>query len=89
MRKIEQQMVTAIAKNLNWHSGNTCVSNRNVYLHDNHIATVTVTNYQPSIEVNLTTLRNWPTATTKSRLRALGVNLTTKRGRIYIDGQAI
>lgn len=89
MRKIEQQMVTAIAKNLNWHSGNTRVSNRNVYLHDNHIATVTVTNYQPSIEVNLTTLRNWPTATTKSRLRALGVNLTTKQGRIYIDGQAI
>jgi hypothetical protein len=34
-------------------------------------------------------LRQWPTVTTKSRLRALGANLTQKRGVIYLNGNPV
>lgn len=89
MRKIEHQMVDAIINNIDWQSGNTSVRNLNVYLYGNHIATVAPIDGRPFVKVNLTTLRNWPTATTKSRLRALGVNLTTKQGRMFINGEAV
>ena len=56
-----------------------------VYLHGNHIATVT----QGSVRVNIDTLRKYPTVTTKSRLRALGVNVCTKKGITYLYGEAI
>jgi len=39
--------------------------------------------------VNETTLKNYPTNTTKSRLRALGVPVSTKQGVIYLYGKAI
>jgi len=68
MRKIERQMCDAIAKGKDWKSGNTQVITINdvtwVYLHDNHIATVTdtdVTIYDGG----------WQSNTTKSRLNAI------------------
>ena len=69
MRKIEQQMVNAIRDNRHWQSGNTEViadhdGASRVYLHDNHIATIT--------ETDVTIYDGgWRSVTTKSRLNSL------------------
>ena len=68
MRKIETQMIQAIQQNKNWSSGNTQVitedNTSKVYLHGNHIATVT--------DDNMTIFDGgWQSNTTKSRLNAL------------------
>jgi len=88
MRKIEQQMRAAAVQGFNWASGNTTVTVRGgnglaeVFLHGYSIAYVSEGKAVP----NLTTLREWPTNTTKSRLRALGVNVSTCKGITYVDG---
>ena len=70
MRKIESQMIAAINGNRNWTSANTCVTfdpetgDSKVYLHGNHIATVT----EDSLELFD---GGWQSVTTKSRLNAL------------------
>ena len=68
MRKIERQMCDAIAKGKDWKSGNTQVITINdvtwVYLHNNHIATVTDT-YVELFD------GGWQSNTTKSRLNAI------------------
>ena len=73
MRKIERQMCDAISNNKDWKSGNTQVITRYdvmgnyisfVYLHDNHIATVT----DDSVRVYD---GGWQSNTTKSRLNAI------------------
>lgn len=92
MRKIEESMVAAIKNVKNWSKGNTTVAwfgvdrekmhTGNVFLHGNHIATV----YRDGCVVpDLLTLEEWPTNTTKSRLRALGVNVYTKNSITYVD----
>ena len=91
MRKIEKQMIEAIRSGDNWKSANTEVvitdDTANVYLHGHHIATVcsaidcTLPNRQ--------TFREWPTATTRSRLRALGVDASIKNFQACIDGRAL
>ena len=91
MRKIEKQMIEAIRSGENWKSANTEVvvtdDTANVYLHGHHIATVcsaidcTLPNRQ--------TFREWPTATTRSRLRALGVDASIKNFQACIDGRAL
>lgn len=92
MRKIEQQMLDAILNRKAWQSGNTTVSVRNessmsVYLHGNHIADVdSPTGFTL---VNQETLRRWQTPTTKSRLRALGANVTTRKGVTYLNNVAV
>ena len=68
MRKIETQMIQAIQNNKTWSSGNTQVITEDniskVYLHGNHIATVT--------DDNMTIFDGgWQSNTTKSRLNAL------------------
>ena len=92
MRKIEQQMIAAIYNQNVWQSGNTRVrikteDSMSVYLHGNHIADV----YCPTgfILVNTETLRKWPSPTTKSRLRALGANVATRKGVTYLNDVAI
>jgi hypothetical protein len=88
MRKIETQMIAALRAGRAWQSGNTSVTapdrtgRAQVHLHGNHIADVREGRAVP----NLGTLANWPTATTKSRLRALGVPIEQRRGCIYING---
>jgi len=86
MRKIEQQMNRAIDQRKSWSNGNTSVTawddRTEVYLHGHHIATVGL---DGQVDVNLRTLANWPTVTTKSRLRALGVNIYQKNWDIYVD----
>ena len=93
MRKIEIEMLSAIQSMSTWRNGNTSVSIHsvngiavpNVFLHGNHIASVE----NNKVHVNEYTLKKWPTPTTKSRLRALGVNVTTKSGVTYLNGRAI
>lgn len=90
MRKIEQQMLNAIENRKAWQSGNTVVTPRfdgslSVYLHGNHIADVV----NSQINVNVYTLRQWSTPTTKSRLRALGADISTRKGITYLNNVAI
>lgn len=93
MRKIEKDMVRAIDERTNWQKDNTLVRFDEydmvsaVFLHGNHIADIW--HYHGTIEPNTATLARWPTPTTKSRLRALGVDLTQKAGVISIDGEVI
>lgn len=97
MRKIEQEMNQAIAAMLNnrgvyrWHKANTGISSNyagecEVFLHDNHIATVSKGGV---LKVNLYTLRKWPSMTTRSRLRALGADLVSIKGTLHLNGKSI
>jgi hypothetical protein len=100
MRKIEQQMNRALTLALNWSKDNTAVyyisatesgnphgDRAEIYLHNNHIATYW---YEArALEVNVNTLKRYPTMTTRSRLRALGADLVSKRGVLYLNGKAI
>jgi hypothetical protein len=101
MRQIEKDMLRAINARENWRKDNTevkCVpafvgfgesapiqSEIEVLLHGNHIATVS----DGTVKPNRDTLAAWPTPTTKSRLRALGVNVTQKAGAVAIDGEIV
>tara|TARA_R100001086_G_scaffold142360_1_gene74798 strand:- start:215 stop:493 length:279 start_codon:yes stop_codon:yes gene_type:complete len=91
MRKIEERMLQAIRSGNRFSEGNTRVvpteTGRAVYLYGHHIATFN--ELSGKIDVNLETLKAWPTVTTKSRLRALGVNVSTRKGVTYLDGKAI
>ena len=97
MRLIEKEMLRAINERETKTLGNTFVrfdADDNVsavFLHGNHIA-----NFWHHaqwgmgwIEPNRDTLAEWPTPTTKSRLRALGVNVTQSRGVVAIDGEVV
>jgi len=70
MRKIEQQMIEAVANNMSWTNANTSVTycpesdESRVYLHGNHIATVG-DNFLQVFD------GGWQSNTTKSRLNAL------------------
>jgi hypothetical protein len=82
MRKIEQDMISALKKKINWQSGDTSVffadesignphgTRSQIFLHGNHIADYY--HNDGSIEVNQRVYKNWPTRTTNSRLYALG-----------------
>lgn len=90
MRQIEQQMNNAIAQGESWAGSNTQVVTlvngvSEVFLHGHHIAQC----YGTETEVDIKTLLNWPTRTTMSRLRALGVDVCTRRGDIYLNGEKL
>jgi len=93
MRKIEQQMNNAIGSQDNWSKDNTMVTyvpevnSSAIYLHGHHIATY-VHNTGTTVP-NTDTFRDWPTATTRSRLRALGVAASIKDFMATIDGELI
>ena len=91
MRLIEQQMNEAISTRANqWAKDNTSVmyipqlDQSSIYLHGHHIAFYDHT--KGTMVPNLDTFRDWPTATTRSRLRALGVNASIKNFEATIDG---
>ena len=71
MRKIEEAMCAAVRARKNWEESNTRVEVFNgevtVYLHGNAI-------FRIVDGVKYWTFAGWPTMTTKSRLRALGVD---------------
>lgn len=97
MRKIEKEMLQAIMYGENFRKDNTEVDvvpegsseKFNIYLHGNHIATAYRVGRMLEVDTNRETLASWPTVTTKSRLRALGVDLTQSKGRIFIDGEFV
>ena len=92
MRLIETEMLKAIREGRDWSKANTAVEfaestgGSDVFLHGHHIATVQ-RNGLALVMVN--TLRNWPTRTTMSRLRALGVDVCTRRGAVMLHGAAL
>jgi len=58
-----------------------------VLLHNNLIATIQHGYAKiPTVHVNFDMFKQWPTRTTASRLRALGVNASLKQGMAAIDG---
>ena len=100
MRRIEERMVKAIEEGKEWSSGNTAVTTlaskafgvtiSGVFLHDNHIANVyTDTHGKMSVHANKATLLEWPTPTTMSRLRALGVDVCRRNNTLSLEGFAI
>jgi hypothetical protein len=89
MRKIEAEMLQAVALKKDWSKANTEVLrgfggvNMNIFLHGHHIAT---TDDWGGVEPNLQTLRAYPSRTTLSRLWALGVDVCRRKGRIILNG---
>jgi hypothetical protein len=91
MRNIEKKMLVAIQNGkADWSVDNTrvmaIVGGFEVQLYGNRIATV---DEYGEVKADIDTLKKWPTNTTKSRLRALGLNLQTKRGLIFLNGEKI
>jgi hypothetical protein len=98
MRLIEKEMLEAIKHGRDWSKDNTCVevdaSYRSyfadVYLHGNHIAEVICRmGCDDIVKPNVDTLRDYPTRTTMSRLRALGVDVCTRKGEVLLNGKPI
>ena len=90
MRQIEEKMLDAIENSRDWTSGNTEVVSDGdglswVYLHGNMVALSVDGIIEPIRE----TLIKWPTRTTMSRLRALGVDVCTRKGDVYLDGEVV
>lgn len=90
MRKIEQAMFNAVKARRNWAQGNTKVqfdfAGGRVMLYGHRIA---YTDHKGVLTVDVDTLRSYPTATTKSRLRALGFDVYTKNQQIYWNDVAL
>ena len=98
MRLIETEMNEAIKHGRDWAKDNTRVEVdagyrtyfADVYLHGHHIAEVWCRmGCDDVVKVSVDTLRNWPTRTTMSRLRALGVDVCTRKGEILLNGEPI
>jgi len=83
MRKIEREMNNAVRNKIAWSKSNTCttfdntIENCFVYLHGNHIATVTDT------DLTLYSGGGWFTNTTKSRLNALIEEFSFKGSNVF------
>ena len=91
MRLIEKEMNAAINSGRDWSKDNTRViptplGISKVLLHGHEIAQV---GRQGGVVVNASTLREWPTRTTMSRLRALGVDVCTRKGEVMLFGEPI
>lgn len=93
MRVIEKKMLEAIKAKKDWQLDNTSVTyypetnSSAVFLHNNYIGTYW--HVYESFKVDRETLKRWPSPTTKSRLRALGVNVYTRKGITYLNDKAI
>ena len=95
MRVIEKEMLEAIKHGRDWFKDNTRVEVASryrsywvdVYLHGNHIAEVICRmGCDDIVKPNISTLLDYPTRTTMSRLRALGVDVCTRKGVVMLDG---
>jgi len=91
MRLIETEMLEAIKHGRDWSKDNTRVIQTHVgvvkvLLHGHEIAQVS---RQGGVVVNVSTLRDWPTRTTMSRLRALGVDVCTRKGEVMVYGEPL
>lgn len=98
MRKIEEKLVSAIEKWQPFHLDNTdfrIVDDGlgEVYLHDNCIAKVIKHNQllagRAYIYISEISLCGWNTPTTRSRLRALGIDICQKDFMPILEGRPI
>ena len=93
MRLIESNMLNAVHNKANWSKDNTEVTyvtevnSSAIYLHGHRIATYV--HYTGTMVPNANTFSQWPTATTRSRLRALGINASVKSGQAMINGELL
>mgnify|MGYP003653458059 FL=1 len=93
MRLIEEQMNQAINSKSTWSKDNTEViyfANSDVsmvFLHGHKIAVFD--HYNDEIIADINTLSAWPTRTTKSRLRSLGIDIYTRKGITYLNGREV
>lgn len=101
MRKIETQMINAIKAKQSKTINNTRIEYlpeldtpthsrieyTKIYLHGHHIASYAYG--LDRFDYNPMTLAAWPTRTTKSRLRALGFNVYTKKGQTFVNSKLI
>ena len=93
MRLIEQQMLQAVHTKANWSKDNTEVvyymsdNISHIRLHGHHIADYD--HNDGTLVADLQKLATWPTVTTKSRLRALGVNVYTRKGITYVNDREV
>jgi len=90
MRKIEQMMLIGVYSKANFSLGNTTVHYNDatnmscIRLHGNLIATYC--HDLEKVNPSLGMFRDWPTRTTASRLRALGVDASIRNFEATIDG---
>lgn len=98
MRLIEKEMNHAVDNGLDWAKDNTQVVIdsiprayfADVYLHGNYIAVIYCNMAgERQVKPILDTLRDYPTRTTMSRLRALGVDVCTRKGVVHLDGKPL
>lgn len=111
MRKIEEEMLTAIGQRKDWtkantslfiipasESGNPYGCRAEVYLHNNYIGSWWYGNavgkgefkkHDGKFEPCVRTFKEYPTPTTRSRLRALGVDASIKGGKACINGEVL
>lgn len=93
MRKIEQNMRQAIREQRNWRKDNTRVhivgDIAYIKLHGHELAMYAYPTR--TLYLNLQTLNDWPTPTTRSRVRALGVPIYQRNWEQYIvrDGEPL
>ena len=93
MRLIEKQMNQAINSKSKWSKDNTEViyyegnNLSHVRLHGHHIAYFD--HNSGEIVPNVGTLAAWPTRTTKSRLRSLGIDVYTRKNITYVNGKEV
>lgn len=100
MRKIEIELNEALNHKRDWRKGNTAVwfvpasetgspygDRAEVKLHNNLIAVYWYDSGE--VEVEKSTFRRYPTATTASRLRALGIDARIKNGVATINGEEV
>ena len=89
-RKIETRIVNALRDNAPFKSGHDEVrataTGVAYYLHGHLVASKT---HGKPLEPYAPTFREWPTATTASRLRALGFNATIRKGAPHLDGEPL
>lgn len=84
MRKVEKQMLEALKAGKNFSQSNTVVKeNGEVYLHGNLIAI-----YNRKDGTSEFSLAGFPTATTRSLLRALGIRIFQKKWEQYIEWES-
>lgn len=91
MRKVEIFMLKTLWEKRNAVNGNTSIVHfptqniSKVKLYNNLIATVNFTKKYPKVTINLPVVIKFPTKTTFSRLRALGIKIRKTEGGIYLD----
>ena len=97
MRLIEKEMLSAIKQGRSWSKDNTRVDANmvdgvkytRVFLHNHKIASTAMWKGSLIVETCKDTLREWPTRTTMGRLRALGVDVCTRKGEVMLNGAAL